>query len=103
MWRIPPSGGNGIHSASFPEDLVRRSLLLGAPPREMAPIATVIDIYGGSGTVSAVAKQMGLRSIYIDSNPVYTEEARQRVLAAERDPNPAVANDNLASAMRAGD
>ena len=80
---------------SFPEELVRRALLLTAPPREMLPLATVIDIYGGSGTVSAVAKQMGLRSIYIDSNPIYTEEARQRVQAAERAPgDPGVANDN---------
>ena len=69
VWHIPPSGGYGSHSASFPEELVRRALLLTAPPHEMLPLATVIDIYGGSGTVSAVAKQMGLRSIYIDSNP----------------------------------
>ena len=95
VWHIPPSGGYGSHSASFPEELVRRALLLTAPPHEMLPLATVIDIYGGTGTVSAVAKQMGLRSIYIDSNPIYTEEARQRVQAAERAPgDPGVANDN---------
>ena len=75
----------------------------------------MIDIYGGSGPVSAVAKKMGLKSIYIDSNPVYAAEARLRVLNtkcggkkrqrsvgdwAEHDP---VANDNQASAMREGD
>ena len=48
VWHIPPSGGHGSHSASFPEELVRRALLLTAPPREMLPLATVIDIYGGS-------------------------------------------------------
>jgi DNA modification methylase len=54
--------------------------------------------------VSAVAKQLGLKSIYIDSNPIYTEEARQRVQAAERGPDdPGVANDNLAAVTRAGD
>ena len=64
----------------------------------------VLDVYGGSGTVSALAKKMGPKSIYINSNPVYTAEAQQRVLAAERDPgDPGVANDNLPSAMRAGD
>jgi DNA modification methylase len=105
VWHIPPvNEKHGSHSAAFPEEIVRRCILLGAPPREMLPIATVIDIYAGSGTVSAVAKQMGLKSIYIDSNPFYTAEAQQRVLAAERDPgDPGVANDNLPSAMRAGD
>jgi DNA modification methylase len=104
VWHIPPSGGYGSHPAAFPEKLVRPALLLTGPPREMLPLATVIDLYGGSGTVSAVAKKMGLKSIYIDSNPIYTEEARQCVLAAERDPgDPGVANDNLPSAMRAGD
>jgi DNA methylase len=104
VWHIPPvNEQHGSHSAAFPEELVRRCILLGAPPREMLPLATVIDIYGGSGPVSAVAKQMGLRSIYIDPNPIYSAEAQQRLLAAERDPHYGVANDNLASAMRAGD
>ena len=104
VWHIPPSGGYGSHSASFPKELVRRALLLTTPPREMLPVATVIDFYGGTGIVSAVAKQLGLKSIYIDSNPIYTEEARQRVQAAERGPDdPGVANDNLAAVTRAGD
>ena len=53
--------GMAATSASFPEEFVRRALLLTAPPREMPPLATVIDFYGGSGTVSAVAKQLGLK------------------------------------------
>ena len=42
--------------------------------------------------MSAVAKQMGLKSFYIDKNPVYTAEAQQRLLTAKRDAG--VANDN---------
>ena len=104
VWYIPPvSSPNGSHSASFPEELARRCLLLGAPPRDMEPIATVLDPYAGTGTVSAVAKQLGLKSVYIDSNPFYTAEAQQRVLGTKRDPDLGVANDNLVSAMRAGD
>jgi DNA modification methylase len=101
VWHIAAGGERGnSHTAPFPEELARRCLLLGAPPREMLLRATVIDFYGGSGPVSAVAKRLGLKSIYIDSNPVYAAEAQQRVLAAERDPgDPGVANDNL----RAGD
>ena len=88
VWHIPPVvSPNGSHSAPFPEELVRRALLLTAPPRDMLPVATVLDIYGGTGTVSAVAKQMGLKSIYIDANPIYTAEAQQRVLATKRDPD----------------
>jgi site-specific DNA-methyltransferase (cytosine-N4-specific) len=98
--RIPLTGG----PTGFPEELARRCLLLGAPPCEMLLRATVIDFYGGSGPVSAVAKRLGLKSIHIDSNPVYAAEAQQRVLAAERDPgDPGVANDNLRAGMRAGD
>jgi DNA modification methylase len=38
VWHIPPSrGGHGSHSASFPEELVRRALLLTAPPPEASP------------------------------------------------------------------
>jgi DNA modification methylase len=98
VWHIPPSGGYGSHSAPFPEELVRRALLLTAPPPEMLPLATVIDIYGGSGTVSAVAKKMGLKSIYIDTNPFFAVEAQQRVLVAERDPG--AANDNHPDEVR---
>jgi DNA modification methylase len=96
VWHIPPSGGYGSHSASFPEELVRRVLLLTAPPSDLLPVATVIDIFGGSGSVPAVAKQMGLKSIYIDANPNYTAEAQQRVLSAkrDRDPDRDAANDN---------
>ena len=100
VWHIPPSGGYGSHSASFPKELVRRALLLTAPPREMLPLATVIDIYGGSGTVSAEAKKLGHRSIFIDANPIYTAEAQATEPTAEHDPG--VANNNQASAMRTG-
>jgi DNA modification methylase len=101
VWHIPPDGWDGIHSAVFPEELVRRCLLLAAPPSYLPPVATVLDIYGGSGTVSAVAKQMGLKSIYIDQNAQYAAEAQQRLLGAKRDPG--VANDNVAAEMRVGD
>jgi DNA modification methylase len=101
VWHIPPSGGYGSHSASFPEELVRRALLVTAPPSDLLPVATVLDIYGGSGTVSAVAKRLEYNSIYIDSNAFYTAGAQQRLLTTERDPR--VTNDNLPPAMRAGD
>ena len=70
VWHIPPVvSPSASHSAPFPEELVRRALLLTAPPCDLPPVATVLDCYGGSGTVSVVAKQFGLKSIYIDANP----------------------------------
>ncbi|MGB9792810.1 MAG: DNA-methyltransferase [Thermacetogeniaceae bacterium] len=38
----------------------------------------VLDPFGGSGTVSLVAKQLGRASIYIDLNPAYAEMAIRR-------------------------
>jgi DNA modification methylase len=87
VWHIPAVGSSGIHSAVFPEELVRSCLRLGAPPPEMRPVGTVIDFYGGSGPVSVVAKRMGLNSVYIDSNPIYAAEAQQRVRTTTRDPD----------------
>jgi DNA modification methylase len=89
VWEIPPEGWRGDHSAVFPEQLVRNCLLLTARPD-----CCVLDPFGGSGTVSAVALQMGLRSVYIDQSPVYAEEARQRLRTTNPDPGPA--NDNTA-------
>ncbi len=46
---------------------------------------TVLDPFGGSGTVSAVAKQLGRSSIYIDINPDYCDMAIRR-LEPEKQP-----------------
>jgi hypothetical protein len=39
----------------------------------------VLDPFGGSGTVSKVAKELGRKSIYIDTSEKYTEMARKRI------------------------
>jgi DNA modification methylase len=98
VWHIAPvNAPHGSHSAAFPEELVRRCFLLGVPPIDMAPISMVLDHYGGTGTVSAVAKRMGLKSKYIDSNPVYAAEAQARVQGTKPEPDTGVANDNYSS------
>lgn len=38
----------------------------------------VLDPFGGSGTVSLVAKRLGRSSIYIDLNPAYADMAVKR-------------------------
>jgi N6-adenosine-specific RNA methylase IME4/DNA modification methylase len=76
VWRLPPHY-TGSHSAAFPEEFARRALVLTCPPR-----GRVLDPMGGSGTVAVAASKLGLQVTSIDLNPVYTAEARQRVLAA---------------------
>ena len=39
----------------------------------------MLDCFGGAGTTALAALQLGHRAISIDINPVYTEEARQRI------------------------
>ena len=77
IWLIEPEGWRGTHSAAMPERLVQNCLLLSCPPG-----GTALDPFGGSGTVSKVAKQLGWRSIYIDRHEPYVQEAKQRLAAA---------------------
>jgi DNA modification methylase len=88
----------GDHPASFSPEMVRQCLAVSCPPG-----GRVFEPFSGSGTVAVVASQMGFKVTAIDLNSNYTAEAQQRLLAAERDPHHGVANENLASAMRAGD
>jgi hypothetical protein len=41
--------------------------------------STVLDPFGGSGTVAAVATGHGRRATYIDLNPAYLDLAEQRI------------------------
>jgi hypothetical protein len=41
--------------------------------------ATVLDPFGGSGTVGLVAEELDRDAILIDLNPDYTEMARRRI------------------------
>ena len=41
--------------------------------------ATVLDVFIGSGTTSVVAQRLGRRSIGIDLNLGYLEQARKRI------------------------
>jgi DNA modification methylase len=48
------------------------------PYGEVAP-CTVLDPFGGAGTVSLLANRLGRRSIYIDLSPKYVEMAAERL------------------------
>lgn len=74
VWEITTKAYPGAHFATFPEELARRCILAGSRPGD-----TVLDPFGGSGTVAQVATGNGRESIYSDLNPTYVELARQRI------------------------
>ena len=52
-------------------------------PDGAAPGDTVLDPFGGSGTVGAVAVKWQRGALLIDLNPDYCEMARRRIAEAE--------------------
>lgn len=74
VWEIATQPYSEAHFATFPEELARRCVLAGSRPGD-----TVLDPFGGSGTVAQVATGNGRDSLYIDLNPKYLELARQRI------------------------
>ncbi|MEV4838625.1 site-specific DNA-methyltransferase [Nonomuraea sp. NPDC049486] len=74
-WSLPTSKRNGSrHRATFSEELVRIPILGSTPPDGI-----VLDPFNGSGTSTYVAKKFGFRSIGIDLNEEYSEEAASRL------------------------
>ena len=86
VWEIATQPYPEAHFATFPEELARRCILAGSAPGD-----TVLDPFGGSGTVAQVATGNGRASVYIDLNPEYVELAAQRIgpMLCERPASPA--------------
>lgn len=65
MWTIParPRIANGIDTAPYPDELVKRCIEIGCPAK-----GTVLDPFLGSGTTMRVALSLGRSSIGIDLN-----------------------------------
>lgn len=75
VWSVNTKGFKGAHFAVFPEKLVEPCILAGCPVG-----GTVLDPFGGSGTVGVVAKRHGRNAILCELNPGYAELARKRIL-----------------------
>jgi DNA modification methylase len=76
MWSInPETSHHADHPAAFPEELITR-LLKYFTYREN----TVLDMFGGTGTVAAVAKRLDRHYIHIDSSRAYCDAAEARLL-----------------------
>ncbi len=75
MWEIPPETSRyADHPAAFPEELIRRLILYFTYPGN-----TVLDMFGGTGTVAVVAKRLGRHYLHIDKSRAYCEAARRRL------------------------
>jgi DNA modification methylase len=96
VWSIAPRAFREAHFATFPPALAERCIKAGTPkticaccgaPSGCGPICEVFgrepglvfDPFGGAGTVSLVAEQLGLRSVMIELNPEYADIAQRRI------------------------
>jgi DNA modification methylase len=72
MWtiRAKPKARNGIDTAPFPDELVRRCLSIGCKPG-----GRVLDPFMGSGTTVRVASEMGLDAVGIELNSDFCDYA----------------------------
>lgn len=77
FWRIPPERNRRGHPAPFPWELIQR-LVRFYSYRENV----VLDMFGGTGTVAAVARANGRHFISIDASAEYCEGALRRVRAS---------------------
>jgi DNA modification methylase len=76
VWRISARPqGNGLGTASFPDQLVRRCLEVGCPSG-----GKVLDPFAGSGTTMRVAIELGRNAVGIDLNPEFCEYAAAKLL-----------------------
>ncbi|MGD1004771.1 MAG: DNA methyltransferase [Methanoregulaceae archaeon] len=74
FWNISPETAKKGHPVPFPEQLIYRLIKLYSYPGN-----TVLDPFGGSGTVAAVCAKNGRNSVYVDISQKYHEMAQNRV------------------------
>jgi DNA modification methylase len=63
------------HPCQIPEEVIRRIILTTAQPNQ-----TIIDVFGGSGTTSKVAQELGFNSISYEIDEKYCEIMKHRVV-----------------------
>jgi site-specific DNA-methyltransferase (adenine-specific) len=73
VWRLAPVRRDG-HPAPFPIELARRCVRLSSWPGEV-----VLDPFAGTGTTLLAARQLGRRSIGIESSEAYCALAVERL------------------------
>jgi modification methylase len=81
FWYIPPERNRKGHPSPFPEELISRLVKFYSYRGN-----TVLDMFGGTGTVAAVARSLGRHFIHIDASRPYCEQALGRIRAATPPP-----------------
>lgn len=77
VWYIPPESQRRGHPTPFPEELIYRLIKFYTYKGN-----TVLDMFGGTGTVAVVAQKTGRHFIHIDISSKYCEIAGQRLETA---------------------
>ncbi|MEM0129632.1 MAG: site-specific DNA-methyltransferase [Thermoplasmata archaeon] len=81
FWEIPPERNRRGHPAPFPAELIRR-LVKFYTYRENV----VLDMFGGTGTVAAVARATGRHFLSIDTSPEYSRLSLERLRVTPVEP-----------------
>lgn len=81
FWQIPPERKRAGHPAPFPEALIERLVKFYSYQGNV-----VLDMFGGTGTVAAVARRLGRHYLHIDSSEEYCAVAAARVAAVRPPP-----------------
>jgi site-specific DNA-methyltransferase (adenine-specific) len=74
VWRLTGSPFTGAHFATFPPELIEPIVLASCPEE-----GTILDPFGGSGTVALVSRQHNRNYILCDISKTNVELARKRV------------------------
>lgn len=74
VWTFPTEAFKGAHFATFPRELAQRCITAGSREGD-----TVLDPFGGSGTVGMVADAMHRHAVLIDLDERNVPMARQRI------------------------
>ena len=76
FWNISPETQRRGHPAPFPEELIYRLIKFYSYKGN-----TVLDMFGGTGTVAVVAYKIGRHFIHIDISDQYNKVAQERLRA----------------------
>ena len=82
FWKIPPERSRKGHPAPFPEELIERLVKFYSYRGNV-----VLDMFGGTGTVAAVARRLGRHYLHIDTSAEYCALAEERVRRATPPPD----------------
>ena len=77
FWYIPPESQRRGHSTPFPEELIYRLIKF-----YTCRGSTILDMFGGTGTVAVVAQKTGRHFIHIEISSKYCQIAEQRLETA---------------------